>query len=150
MQIIFRIRETRNQSGETIYIPERGYIPRISAGSPAGQNVKYPEWVNITIGFGYHYYMDFEAAKARIKEYVDANKKAVEKIYWMSEFDYLAEDPKPIPTANQRFNHSFESLEVIQQHLQLIGITNKYIIDGLENSIKNGYYITKRIGGTHD
>jgi len=92
MRVHFRIRETKNQAGEKVFVLEKLHTIPITTYSPAGQKKIEEKWVNISIGFGYSYYATFDSAKERIKEYV--NKYNIDKpvdvdiIHLMPEFSY--------------------------------------------------------------
>lgn len=150
MQVCFRIREIKNQAGEIVFVPERLYILSVFAYSPAGQKRPEEKWDNITQGFGCAWYATFDSAKDRIKEYVNQHNISkpvdVEIIHLMPEFNYIAEDPKPIESIC-RFTHVFEGLNTILQYCKKAGITDKFLIEGLENSMEKGWFITKRTGG---
>jgi hypothetical protein len=142
MEVCFRIRETKNSAGETVYKPERIYIHSICVNMAAGQKPKEEKWVNITKGLGFPWYMDFEAAKNRIKEYVEEHKKATEIFFMMGEFNFITEDEvseqEPVT-----YNHAFTEIHQILAYLKSKGVNDQYLIQGLENSIKERYYFAK-------
>ncbi|MFA5207363.1 MAG: hypothetical protein WC428_01785 [Candidatus Paceibacterota bacterium] len=142
MEVCFRIRETKNSAGETVYKPERIYIHPNPVNMIAGQKPKEEKWVNITYGFGCPWYMDFEAAKNRIKEYVEEHKKATEKFFMMDEFNFISKDEvseqEPVV-----YNHAFTEIHQILAYLKSKGVSDQYLIQGLENSIKERYYFVK-------
>ncbi len=153
MRVHFRIREAKifvhSIAGDIVFIPERLDIithpSRIS-----GQQTKTEEqWTNISKDL-LLWYTTFDLAKERIKEYVEQHniEKPVDvKIYLMPEFSYDTEDPKSTE-AESKFTHSFGSLNTILQYCKNAGITDKFLIEGLENSIKEGCYIKRFSGST--
>jgi hypothetical protein len=142
MKIEFRIRK-QEMDNAFHYVPENDskffYIPEklelSNSGSMIyGKSKWKPIYGNNLDGFGIYY--KYEEAKSEIQKYIKLLKHKDEFIKFpeftmIIDDDIIRDDIEPLG-----YDHTFTKFEEILRWCKNVGITDRYLIEGLKNTIK--------------